>query len=137
MVVVASPNHPLVKHESTNILELMQEKWVLREVGSGTREAADAVFERHKTKPDIIMNYGSTQAIKEAVMSGLGISLLSKWAIQREIQNEDLSMIHVNDLPFKRKFSIITASSFQTKAQQVFIELLHNSKEITDINFNS
>src|SRR5690625_1527056 len=137
MVVVASPNHPLVKHKPTSILELTQEKWVLREVGSGTREAADAVFERHKTKPDIIMNFGSTQAIKEAVMSGLGISLLSKWAIQREIQNEDLSMIHVNDLPFKRKFSIITASSFQTKAQQVFIELLHNSKEITDINFNS
>src|SRR5699024_2450087 len=100
-------------------------------------EAADAVFERHNTKPDIIMNFGSTQAIKEAVMSGLGISLLSKWAIQREIQNEDLSMIHVNGLPYKRKLSIITASSFQTKAQQVNIDLLHNSNEITDINFNS
>lgn len=136
MVVIASPKHPLVnRKEPINIPELNQEKWVLREIGSGTREAADTVFERHKIIPNVAMSFGSTQAIKEAVGAGLGISLLSRWAIQRELQNGDLRIMDVEGLPFARKFSIVTTSPFQTKAQQVFIELLHSSKEITDMNF--
>ncbi|MEI3607684.1 LysR family transcriptional regulator [Pseudogracilibacillus sp. SE30717A] len=136
MVVIASPKHPLVnRKEPINIPELNQEKWVLREIGSGTREAADTVFERHKIIPNVAMSFGSTQAIKEAVGAGLGISLLSRWAIQRELQNGDLRILDVEGLPFARKFSIVTTSPFQTKAQQVFIELLHSSKEITDMNF--
>src|SRR5699024_7996519 len=136
MVVVASSHHPLVmKSEPIKMVELEQERWVLREVGSGTREAADTVFERHKMPPNSTMCFGSTQAIKEAVGAGLGISLLSRWAIQRELRNGDLKIIDVDGLPFTRKFSIVTTSPFQTKAQQVFIQLLHCSKEITDLHF--
>lgn len=136
MVVVASPDHPLVmKREPIKMPELMQERWVLREIGSGTREAADVMFDHHKMTPNLVTSFGSTQAVKEAVRAGLGISLLSGWAIQRELQNEDLHMIAVEGLPFTRKFSIVTASPFRTKAQQVFIEHLHCSKEITDLNF--
>ena|SRR5690625_231935 len=136
MVIVASPNHPLVKrHEQVKLSELMHERWVLREIGSGTREAADTVFEQQKVKPKLITSFGSTQAIKEAVGAGLGISLLSGWAIQRELRNGDLLIMDVDGLPFTRKFSIVTASPIQTKAQQVFIEILHDSKEITDLNF--
>src|SRR5699024_8969333 len=92
MVVAASPQHPLViKGRPIKMMELEQERWVLREVGSGTREAADTVFERHKITPNLTMSFGSTQAIKEAVGAGLGISLLSRWAIQRELQNGDLN----------------------------------------------
>lgn len=77
------------------------------------------------------MNISSTQPIKEAVGAGLGISLLSQWAIQKELQYGDLQIIEVSGLPFRRQFSIVTASLFQTKALQVFIELLRNNKELT------
>lgn len=133
MVLVASPNHPLTRKKGKiKMTDLEHEKWVLRERGSGTREAADNIFERYKIEPSQMMNFGSTQAIKEAVGAGLGISLLSRWAIQRELRNGDLHMIDVEGLPFIRKFSIVTSSPFQTKAQQVFIELLQSSKEITN-----
>lgn len=136
MVVVASPQHPFVmKDEPIKMVELEGERWVLREIGSGTREAADTIFEHHEMTPNLTMNFGSTQAIKEAVGAGLGISLLSRWAIQRELRNGDLQIIDVDGLPFTRKFSIVATSPFQTKAQQVFIELLHCSKEITDLHF--
>lgn len=136
MVVVASPQHPLViKGETVKMIDLEQERWVLREIGSGTREAADKVFERHNMSPNLTMSFGSTQAIKEAVSAGLGLSLLSRWVIQRELRYGDLQIIDVNGLPFTRNFSIVTTSPFQTKAQQVFIELLHCSKEITDLHF--
>src|SRR5690625_5273596 len=56
MVVVASPNHPIVmKGKPFKIAELEQEKWVLREIGSGTREAADTIFEHHKMTPNLTM----------------------------------------------------------------------------------
>lgn len=133
MVVVASPQHPLViRNKPIKMRDLEQEKWVLREVGSGTREATDTVFNLYKIKPTNTMIFGSTQAIKEAVGAGLGMTLLSRWAIQRELRNGDLNIIDVEGLPFTRKFSIVTTSPYETKAQQVFIDLLHYSKEITD-----
>lgn len=136
MVVVASPQHPAVNEgKRLNVTDLVDEKWILREKGSGTREASDKIFEQNAIDPDYTMTFGSTQAIKEAVRAGLGISLLSRWAIQTELNNGDLHMIDVEGLPFTRMFSIVTTSEFKTKAQQVFIELLNSSKEITDLNF--
>lgn len=138
MVVVASPQHRLViKGELIQMVELGQERWVLREVEPGTREAAETVFERHEMIPNHIISFGSTQAIKEAVKAGLGISLLSRWAIQRELQSGELKIIDVDGLPFTREFSIVTTSPFQTKAQQVFIQLLHCSEEITNLHCNN
>lgn len=136
MIVVAPPDHPLLNQaQPIKLSALVKDRWVLREVGSGTREAADDIFKQHKLSPEAIMTFGSTQAIKEAIEAGLGISLLSKWAIQKELRNGDICMIDVADLPYNRNFSIVTATQFLTKAQQIFIELLHNSKEITEVNF--
>lgn len=134
MVVVASPEHLLV-NKRLKIIDLEDDRWILREKGSGTREASDKVFEQKNINPDFTMTFGSTQAIKEAVRAGLGVSLLSRWAIQTELNNGDLQVLDVEGLPFTRRFSIVTTSEFQTKAQQVFIELLHSSKEITDFDY--
>src|SRR5699024_2238199 len=112
--------------------ELLKEQtWILREKGSGTREAAEKLFQQYNIFPENMMNFGSTQLIKEAIEAGLGISLLSKWAIQKELRNGDLQVIDVKGLPLTRQFSIVTASPFQTKALQVFIELLRNNKALT------
>ncbi len=136
MVVVASPKHSLSKtNEPIKVGHLEEERWILREIGSGTREAAELVFEQHHILPKHTMSFGSTQAIKEAVRAGLGVSLLSRWTIQKELRNGDLKIIPVDSLPFKRKFSIVTASPYQTKAQQVFIELLHTSKKLINMQF--
>ncbi|GAA0432894.1 LysR family transcriptional regulator [Lentibacillus halophilus] len=132
MVVVAAPNHPLmVRNDVISMKDLEKTTWVLREYGSGTREAADSVFQQNDIAPDKIMNIGSTQPIKEAVEAGLGISLLSQWAIQKELQHDDLTVVPVSGLPFRRQFSIITTSPFQTKALQIFIDLLRHNKDLS------
>lgn len=136
MVVVTSPNHPLANiTETLRITDLEQERWILRERGSGTREAADTVFDCYDMNPSLKSTFGSTQAIKEAVGAGLGISLISIWAIQKELKYGELQILNIKELPFTRKFSVITTSPYQTKAQEVFIHLLHRSKEITELNF--
>lgn len=133
MVIVVAADHALAKTRNPiKLSALQEERWLLREKGSGTREATDKVFKKFNMLPDQTMTFGSTQAIKEAVQADLGISFLSKWAIQRELRSGDLYTVPVEGLPFTRQFSIVTASPYQTKAQEVFVELLHSSKEITN-----
>ncbi|WP_010531951.1 LysR family transcriptional regulator [Lentibacillus jeotgali] len=129
MVVVASPALEMAQREGyVAISELEQETWVVREPGSGTREATEKMFKQIGIVPSKKINFGSTQSIKEVVEAGLGISLLSQWAIQKELKNGDLKIIKVNGLPFSRQFSIITQTPFRTKSLEVFIDLLYREK---------
>lgn len=125
MVIVASPNHPLVSQRSPITKEqLSKETWLAREKGSGTREAMDEMFELFDITPQSILQFGSNQPIKEAVEAGLGISLLSHWAIQKELKYGVIKLIEVEGLPFRREFSIITNSPFKTRALELFIDLV-------------
>lgn len=133
MVIVASPEHPLVKIESIDADILSRQTWLVREHGSGTREATETLFQRLAISPAHRMEYSSTQPIKESVEAGLGISLLSKWAIQKELKHGDLTVIEQNELPLKRSFSFIRQSPFQTKALEVFIALLNDSKTLISL----
>ncbi|NRD77781.1 LysR family transcriptional regulator [Bacillus sp. BRMEA1] len=127
MVIVASPHHPLLKKGRENHLsELLGETWILREVGSGTRQAAESFFEMYGFTPKKIMEFGSTQVIKESVEAGLGISLLSRWAIAKELMTGYLGILNVEGLPFKRNFTIVTRSSYQTKALKTFVATLRD-----------
>ena len=126
MFVVASPDHPLVVDTTKvrSITDLRDEMWILREKGSGTRQAADKLFEMYSMSPKNIMEFGSNQIIKESVEEGLGISLLSKWAIENELNDGYIGTIPVLELPFKRTFSIVTHTLYQTKTLKTFIETL-------------
>ncbi|WP_312473422.1 LysR family transcriptional regulator [Neobacillus sp.] len=125
MVIVAPPFHRLLSMKGENrISDLEEETWILREEGSGTREAAENLFRKYDFTPKKIMEFGSTQLIKESVEAGLGISLLSRWAIEKELTYGYIGMIPVEGMPFKRNFSILTHSPYQTTALKTFIETL-------------
>ncbi len=122
MVLIASPNHALI--EQLDIKKLENEMWIVREEGSGTREAVEDVWKSLGIKPQKKMIFSSTQSIKGAVEAGLGISLLSTAAIAKELESEHISKLSVKKMPFTRTFSIITKQPFQTKACKMFIEEL-------------
>ncbi|WP_428912473.1 LysR substrate-binding domain-containing protein [Niallia sp. Krafla_26] len=133
MFVVASTDHPLVVDTTKirSITDLRDEMWVLREKGSGTRQAAEKLFEMYSMAPKNIMDFGSNQLIKESVEEGLGISLLSKWAIENELKDGYIATIPVLELPVKRTFSIVTDTIYQTKTLKTFIEtLIETVKEL-------
>lgn len=135
MVVIASSEHHLAhRKDEVKVESLENETWIVRERGSGTREATEKLFQHFELTPTQLMYFSSTQPIKGAVEAGLGISLLSKWAIQKELRNGDLKIININGLPFSREFSMITRSPFQTKALEVFIDLLRNHKELMTLS---
>ncbi|WP_042357226.1 LysR family transcriptional regulator [Bacillus rubiinfantis] len=126
MVIIASPHHPLLKENIADLAALGEETWILREEGSGTREAAENLFCKFHFTPKKIMEFGSTQLIKESVQAGLGISLLSRWAIEKEHVNGYIGIIDMEGLPFTRNFSIVTHHTFQTKALKTFIETVRD-----------
>lgn len=121
MYIVAAPQHVPVD----KITDLKNETWIVREDASGTREATERMFTELNFYPASIMEFGSTQIIKESVQAGLGITLLSHCTIQKEVSLGTLQILAVSGTPFRRKFSLITPSTrFKTKATSIFIDIL-------------
>ncbi|MEH7094878.1 LysR family transcriptional regulator [Neobacillus vireti] len=123
--IIATSNHRLLNTQKVSCFDLSQETWLIREEGSGTREIQEKGFQQLGFYPKKIMTFGSTQVIKESIEAGLGISLLSQSAIKNELELGKLKLLDINGFPIERNFSLITPNvKFQTKATEVFVELL-------------
>jgi LysR family transcriptional regulator, low CO2-responsive transcriptional regulator len=107
LVAIAAPDHPLGGQGSITLGTLTEERFLLREVGSGTRAATERLFARAGLRLEPAMELGSTGAIKQAVAAGLGISVVSRWAIDLELQVGRLALLDVVGLPIERRWSIV------------------------------
>lgn len=133
MVVIAAISHPLVNQAQVNMRELEPETWIMRERGSGTREVSERAFAQFSFTPASVMEFGSTQVIKEAVEEGLGVSILSKWAIRKELTLCTLQELDVQGFPMKRRFSLVThKSESRTKAMDLFTHFLRATAPTLD-----
>lgn len=125
MEVVASKEHSLTQATKIERVDLEKETWILREEGSGTREATENMFQKLAIQPKSFMEFGSTQIIKESVEAGLGISLLSLWTIRKELAMGSLAIINESTEKMNRPFSVVLKNMpIQTKATKVFKDLL-------------
>jgi LysR family transcriptional regulator, low CO2-responsive transcriptional regulator len=86
IMVFAAADHPLAKEKKIPFARLAQEPLLAREPGSGTRMITDRVFREHGVAPRIRMELGSNEAIRESIRSGLGLSILSRYAVGFEIE---------------------------------------------------
>ncbi len=104
LVVVASPEHPLVNEDNITLNTLSQERFLVRETGSGTRQAVDRLLAEQGVKIDPYMELGSSEAIKQGVMAGLGISVLSRRNLRLELANNHIVILNVNGFPLIRRW---------------------------------
>ncbi|MEW9673151.1 LysR family transcriptional regulator [Ammoniphilus sp. 3BR4] len=131
MFVIVSAHHPYAHLKEIQLSELTDETWIVRELGSGTREATEKMFSEFHFFPKDIMEFGSTQIIKESVEAGLGITLLSHWAVKKEDSLGSLKLLKINGNPIIRQFSIVKKDTeFHTKATKVFLEILWKNKDL-------
>jgi DNA-binding transcriptional LysR family regulator len=77
IVVLAAPDHPLAKKKKITLEQLAREPWLMRERGSGTRNAIERRFAERAITLHPRLELGSNEAIKQAILAGLGISALS------------------------------------------------------------
>jgi DNA-binding transcriptional LysR family regulator len=110
LIVIVPSYHLWAKRKEISIAEIMEEPFIFREVGSGTRQTIEKFLTRHGiTSQDIkvSMVLGSTEAIKHAVEKGLGISIISRWAVRKEIRCGTLHLLSFKEEKLMRDFSLI------------------------------
>lgn len=95
--------------------------FIIREEGSGTRLAMENMLRRLDFRPSHIITLGSTQAIKEAVEANLGISMLSKWTLRKELKLGSLKPMRIKDFYTTRGFYLIQhREKFKSRATEEF-----------------
>ncbi|MCL4536306.1 MAG: selenium metabolism-associated LysR family transcriptional regulator [Nitrospirae bacterium] len=107
---IVPPFHPWAKKKVVSILEVTKEPFILREEGSGTRQMIEKYLSSHGINTSdmrIALVLGSTESIKEAVESGIGISIVSKWAARKEVKYGSLKLITPKEEKILRSFSLI------------------------------
>ena len=108
LVMIASPNHPLAKKKNILMQEVMTEVLVIREKGSGTRATIERHFEKWGHKFLSSFEMGSNEAIKHAVVAGLGLGVVSLHTIKMELESKNLVILDVKTLPIMRHWHIVT-----------------------------
>ena len=104
MVVVAPPSHPLLDKKNISLQRLAQERFLVREPGSGTRLTVDRLFANHDITITPFMELGSAEAIKQGVLAGLGVSVLSKRNIGLELASGHIAVLDVQGFPLVRRW---------------------------------
>lgn len=128
MFMAASPRHPVFTRDATTPPDFKTCTWIVREEGSGTREMQNKAFELLGFQPSRLIVLGSTQAIKETVEAGVGLSLLSRHTLRKELEAGTLQLVPCEGFPLKRHFSLIMPDSqFQTKAVELFAAMVCES----------
>ena len=110
LVIVCAPSHPLVRDSSSQrvgVKALRQQRWLLREPGSGTREAVEHALLPHLHQWTQPMQLGSTEAIKHAVAEGLGLTCLSLCAVQDLLTLQRLTVLNTTLPRLTRRFYLI------------------------------
>ena len=111
LVVVVAAGHPWFERATVTLADLRAEPLILRERGSGSRDALEhALADVGLTFAAfrVVAEMASTQAIKQAVRAGVGISLISKRAVEDECKARLLHCVNVKDLRVSRSFYLVT-----------------------------
>jgi DNA-binding transcriptional LysR family regulator len=111
MVFIAPQGHPLLAAGRMEIGALETSPFIVREHGSGTRSAMEALFAQHRFEPRISMEMPSNETIKQAVMAGMGLSFLSQHTIGLEVRSQVLHILDVAGTPVMRTWNIVHLKS--------------------------
>ncbi|HEY4083147.1 MAG TPA: LysR substrate-binding domain-containing protein [Burkholderiaceae bacterium] len=106
-VLVTSADHPFTRMEHVPVQAMLNEDFIVREPGSGTRAAFDEYMHAHRIAPRVVMQMSSNEAIKQAVMAGMGISLLSLHTIGLELDRHMIAAPEVEGLPVMRRWHVV------------------------------
>ena len=110
LVLIVSPLHPWAKKKSISVVEIAKEPFIFREEGSGTRQVIEKYLGKYKITPQDMMTslvLGSTEAIKESVEGTMGIAIVSRWAIRKEMRYGTLKPLSFKEEKMLREFSMI------------------------------
>jgi DNA-binding transcriptional LysR family regulator len=125
-IILVVPNqHPLARLPIVTSEHLQDQVWILRESGSGTRAFSDKLIKEWGINVRKTYIFGSGQAVKQAVTAGLGIALVSRWIVRKELNAKELKSIRIKGKRLTRSFYLIGPKNQEkSEAMEVFTEQL-------------
>ncbi|WP_141432724.1 LysR family transcriptional regulator [Bacillus sp. 03113] len=134
LFIVSSNHHQLALKDEVTIDDLQNQTWITREIGSGTREYLNHVIRTNGLKVKSFLTISSNQGIKETLINGMGLSLLSHSVIKRDLQQGNLSIIKLKNQSFNRMLSYVYSPIMQNnKNVKTFINSLNKKWTINKI----
>jgi len=107
LVVIAPADHPLAGQRAIDPRRLREERFILREKGSGTRMAVDAHWRRLRAAPPVRLELGSNEAVKESVAGGLGIGVVSRHALHGLDKENGVRVVDVEGFPLPSAWHMV------------------------------
>lgn len=133
LVVIAGNEHPWAKRGRATSDMLADADWIVREKGSGTREVFEAAMAGKVKEFTAYLELGHTEAIKKAVEAGLGVSCLSRLAVQRELDHNWLVAVKT-PLELTRPLTILVKKNrYKSKLLEACLDLLLSSEPKPDL----
>lgn len=133
LVVFCAPSHPFARRRALSDKELLAARWIVREPGSGTRQAFDHAM--HGLLPDLDIRFElqETEAIKSAVKAGLGVGCVSRIALDEAFRLQSLVPCRVPRRDFRRQFySVVHRDKHKTGAIQRWLRLCERHRAAND-----
>jgi DNA-binding transcriptional LysR family regulator len=128
IVIIASDDNPLAKEKSVTARDLESQRFIMPEIGSGTREFVEGLLREAGIDPERIktsMTLGSMELITHMVQSGLGISFVSKWSVFQAIKEGSIQLLNLPGKKLRRKFYLISMGKApSTVAAKAFAEFI-------------
>lgn len=129
LVIAANPQHPLAGTRAIGLERLAAERFLVREPGSGTRIALERLLAENGLAIQPYMELGSTEAIKQAVMAGLGLSILPLTCMDLELATGRLVILDVRSFPLLRRWNAAyLKGKTLSKVARTFLDYLLRSE---------
>jgi DNA-binding transcriptional LysR family regulator len=107
LVLIVAPTHRFAKRRSVRVTDLAGERFIMREPGSGTRQLVETVLSAAGVTPATVLELPSGDAISRAVESNLGISIVSRKIVERDVVLGRLKIVRLPDVDLRRTFRMI------------------------------
>jgi len=124
LVLIMHPEHELAKKEYVKPLDIINLPFITREEGSGTKSVIFDYFTKHnieKNNINICMELGNSESVKGAVETGIGVSILSKTTIEKELQLKRLSYVPLNPKLTRNFYFVKKRHKFRLKVTDELI----------------
>ena len=124
LAVFCAPAHSLARARSVGIERLLEEPWLLREPGSGTRQTLDRALGGWRSRLKIRLELEHTEGIKRAVEAGLGIGCVSRLALKDAFRRGSLVEVKLRGIDLRRRFYfLLHRQKYQTPGIGAFLAL--------------
>jgi len=116
MVAFARADHPLAASRAIPFARLAEEPFLMREEGSGTRMIVERTFGRSGLQPKIRMELSANEAVKQAILAGLGVSILSRYTLGLDAEPHNLAVLDVEGFPIAGSWHFVYPVGKQVSA---------------------